>query len=230
MKIDIKGVIVPSEDAVVYDYFGIPNTSPAKVADAIERAGDEDLDIDINSGGGDVFAGSEIYSAIRAYRGKVMIHVVGLAASAASVIACAAKSDIAPTAQMMVHNVSTVARGDSNDMDQYADMLRQANKSVAAAYVAKAKMTEADALELMDAETWITSREAVDWGLIDSISENLNSNNGGSEEEAKALDCVQLAASVSGCGLLPSSVIDSTKKLLRERKEKCDKLLNYFSI
>ena len=227
MKIDIKGTIVPTAHADVYDFFGIPNVSPGKVIDALDKAGGEDVDIDISSGGGDVFAGSEIYSAIRAYRGAVNIHIVGIAASAASMIACAAKSDIAPTAQMMVHNVSTVADGDCNDMDQYAVMLRQANRAIAAAYVSKSHRPEQEWLDLMDVETWLTAQDAVDRGLIDSISDNLNSNNGGAK--ADQLDNVQLAASVGGCGLLPLSVINSTKKLLAERKAKRAELENYFA-
>lgn len=84
MKIDIKGVIIPDSDAWIYDYFGEQYTSPSVVANALAEADGDDVDIDINSGGGDVFSGSEIYSAIRAYTGTVRIHVVGVAASAAA--------------------------------------------------------------------------------------------------------------------------------------------------
>lgn len=119
MRIAIKGTIIPSDEAWIYDWFGIENTNPRAVLKSIDAAAGEDLDVDINSGGGDVFAGSEIYSALRGYDGKVRIHVVGLAASAASVIACAAHSDISPTGQMMVHNVSTYSEGDYHDMALY---------------------------------------------------------------------------------------------------------------
>lgn len=213
MKIDIKGTIVPTAHADVYDFFGIPNVSPGKVIDALDKAGGEDVDIDISSGGGDVFAGSEIYSAIRAYRGAVNIHIVGIAASAASVIACAAKSDIAPTAQMMVHNVSTWAAGNYHDMDHASNMLKQANRAIAAAYVEKSGMSEKDALDLMDAETWITAQDAVDYGLIDKIA---GSQNSVQDEDAS----VRLAASVGG--MLPPSVINKMQK----RKQA---LLDYFS-
>lgn len=76
MKIDIKGAIVPNDDAWIYDWFGETYTSPKNVSAALEEANGEDVDIEINSGGGDVFAGSEIYAAIRAYPGTVNIHVV----------------------------------------------------------------------------------------------------------------------------------------------------------
>ena len=213
MKIDIKGAIVSNDDAWIYDWFGESYASPAKVSAALEEANGEDVDIEINSGGGDVFAGSEIYAAIRAYPGTVNIHVVGLAASAASVIACAAKSDIAPTAQMMVHNVSTWAAGNYHDMDHASNMLKQANRAIAAAYVEKSGMSEKDALDLMDAETWITAQDAVDYGLIDKIA---GSQNSVQDEDAS----VRLAASVGG--MLPPSVINKMQK----RKQA---LLDYFS-
>lgn len=213
MKIDIKGAIVSNDDAWIYDWFGESYVSPAKVSAALEEANGEDVDIEINSGGGDVFAGSEIYAAIRAYPGTVNIHVVGLAASAASVIACAAKSDIAPTAQMMVHNVSTWAAGNYHDMDHASNMLKQANRAIAAAYVEKSGMSEKDALDLMDAETWITAQDAVDYGLIDKIA---GSQNSVQDEDAS----VRLAASVGG--MLPPSVINKMQK----RKQA---LLDYFS-
>lgn len=213
MKIDIKGAIVPNDDAWIYDWFGETYTSPKNVSAALEEANGEDVDIEINSGGGDVFAGSEIYAAIRAYPGTVNIHVVGLAASAASVIACAAKSDIAPTAQMMVHNVSTWAAGNYHDMDHASNMLKQANRAIAAAYVEKSGMSEKDALDLMDAETWITAQDAVDYGLIDKIA---GSQNSVQDEDAS----VRLAASVGG--MLPPSVINKMQK----RKQA---LLDYFS-
>ena len=213
MKIDIKGVIVPDSDAWIYDYFGEQYTSPSVVANALAEADGDDVDIDINSGGGDVFSGSEIYSAIRAYTGTVRIHVVGVAASAASVIACAAKSDISPTAQLMVHNVSTFAIGNYHDMDNASQMLQQANRAIAAAYVEKSGMTEEDALALMDAETWITAQDAVDYGLIDSIAGSKNSVPDGDAS-------VRLAASVGG--MLPPSVINKMQK----RKQA---LLDYFA-
>lgn len=213
MKIDIKGAIVSNDDAWIYDWFGETYTSPKNVSAALEEANGEDVDIEINSGGGDVFAGSEIYAAIRAYPGTVNIHVVGLAASAASVIACAAKSDIAPTAQMMVHNVSTWAAGNYHDMDHASNMLKQANRAIAAAYVEKSGMSEKDALDLMDAETWITAQDAVDYGLIDKIAGSQNSVQDGDAS-------VRLAASVGG--MLPPSVINKMQK----RKQA---LLDYFS-
>ena len=161
MRIDIKGTIISNDDKWIYELFEYDNTSPNDVIKAIDQANGEPLEVYINSGGGDIFAGSEIYSALRSYKGEVNIHVVGFAASAASVIACAGKSDISPTAMFMVHNVSGRAQGDYHVMDKSSDVLRTANKSIAAAYMAKTGMSEKEALAMMDQETWLTAQQAV---------------------------------------------------------------------
>ena len=170
MRIDVKGVIVPNDDAWIYDWCEIENTPPKNVLSALAEADGAEVDVYINSGGGDVFAGSEIYSALREYKGNVNIHVVGLAASAASVVACAGKSDISPTAMVMVHNVSSYARGDWRAMAKESSTLKQANRAIAAAYCEKTGMSEAEALDLMGKETWLTANDAVELGLIDAIS------------------------------------------------------------
>lgn len=214
MRIDVKGVVIPDNYAWIYDIFEEPYVSPGKVHAALEEANGEDIDIDINSGGGDVFAGSEIYEAIRAYPGNVNIHVVGVAASAASVIACAGHSDITPTGQIMVHNVSCYSGGDYRDHDKMSDTLKQANRAIAAAYVAKSKMSEQDALDLMNTETWLTGSDAVEWGLIDEISENKNANKPTDEED------IRMAAAAGR--MIPASVVD---KMLKKQQN----LIEFFS-
>ena len=86
-RVDVKGQIVESGNAWVYDWLGIENTSPRKVIMALQEAAGEDVEIYINSPGGSVHAASEIYTELRAYQGKVRIKITGIAASAASVIA-----------------------------------------------------------------------------------------------------------------------------------------------
>lgn len=174
MRINVYGDIVNNDDAWIYDYLSMDCSCPARVTAALQEADGQPVDVYINSGGGDIFAGSEIYSAIRGYTGKVTLHVVGLAASAASVIACAGHCLISPTAMMMVHNVSATANGDCHDMDKTAETLRKANSAIAAAYVAKTGMTEEEALAMMDHETWITAKEAVAHKLADGLEEAAN--------------------------------------------------------
>lgn len=199
MRIDVKGTIVSNDDKWIYEWFEMDATCPNDVIKAIDQANGEPLEVYINSGGGDIFAGSEIYSALRSYKGKVNIHVVGFAASAASVIACAGKSDISPTAMFMVHNVSGAARGDYRIMDKSSEVLQTANKSIAAAYMAKTGMSEQEALAMMDQETWLTAQQAVEKGLIDKIAENQN---------------LKLVAAYQ-TSLIPQSVIDKVRNIVK---------------
>lgn len=171
MRCSIKGVIVSNDDKWMYDWLGMDATSPKDVHDAIKQANGEPLDIDINSGGGNVFAGSEIYSALRSYTGDVRLHIVGQACSAASVIACAGYCDMTPTAMLMIHNVSMAASGDYRDLEHAADVLQTANRSIAAAYRAKTGKSEEELLAYMDAETWMTADDAVAAGFVDAIAQ-----------------------------------------------------------
>ena len=221
-RIKINGAIVSNDDAWIYDMFDIEHACPKCIEQQINDANGEDLDIDINSGGGDVFSGSAIYSAIRAYKGNVNIHVTGIAASAASVIACAAHSDISPTAQLMVHCVSAYVDGNHNDLAKESADLQKADRAIAAAYTAKSGMSEKDALDLMENETWIPADDAVGYGLIDEIASNLNGACGGGDgsKKKKNAEPDRMAASVSG--LLPPSVIDK----MQNRKQQ---LIDYFA-
>lgn len=169
MKISINGDIISNNDKWVYDWLEYDATCPKDIHSAIERANGETLEVYINSGGGDVFSGNEIYETLRTYPGEVHIHIIN-AASAASVIACARKSDIAPTGMLMVHNVSSTAQGDYHDMDKSSEILQKANRALAAAYSAKSGKSETEILAMMDRETWLTGQEAVEAGLVDAIS------------------------------------------------------------
>ena len=169
MKISIRGPIVSSNQHRLYQFYGIEATSPRSVADALAKGNGERAEVEINSGGGEIFAASEIYTALRSYAGGVHIRIVGLAASAASIIAMAGESEMTPTGMMMIHNVQTEASGDYRQMEHTAGTLRDANHAISSAYVAKTGRPEAEIAAMMDAETWITAERAVELGLVDRV-------------------------------------------------------------
>ena len=176
-KINIKGPIISSQQQWIYDYFGIEATSPSKVNKILDSImTNEDLEIEINSSGGDISAGSEIYTTIRGYnKGNKKTNIVGSAFSAGSVVAMASESYMSPTAMMMIHKVSSGTDGNSDDMDKMSKILKVADRTVANAYIAKSGMTMKDALKMMAEETWLTAQQAKDKGLIDGIMfENTN--------------------------------------------------------
>jgi ATP-dependent protease ClpP protease subunit len=169
MKISIRGPIVSSNQHRLYQFYGMEATSPRSVADALAKGNGERAEVEINSGGGEIFAASEIYTALRNYAGGVIVRIVGLAASAASIIAMAGESEMTPTGMMMVHNVQTKASGDYRQMEHTAGTLRDANHAILSAYIAKTGRPEAEIAAMMDAETWITAERAVELGLVDRV-------------------------------------------------------------
>lgn len=171
-RIDIKGDIVSNEISKFYDWFKWDCTTPRKVANVIATAApDEPLDVYINSGGGYVDAGNEIYSTLLSHRERVKIHIESIAASAASIIAMAGRSEISPVGILMIHNVSGGASGDYHEMEKTAEILKQYNAALCAAYCAKTGKKLDDMLKLMDRETWLTAEQAVRMGFVDKIME-----------------------------------------------------------
>lgn len=169
MKISIRGPIVSSNQHRFYQWYGMEATSPKSVADALAKGNGERAEVEINSGGGEIFAASEIYTALRNYAGGVHIRIVGLAASAASIIAMAGESEMTPTGMMMIHNVQTETSGDYRQMEHTAGTLRDANHAIISAYIAKTGRPEAEIAAMMDAETWVTADRAVELGLVDRV-------------------------------------------------------------
>jgi ATP-dependent protease ClpP protease subunit len=171
MKIDIKGPIIADGDQFIYDWFGIPATSPQNINKSMMKAElNEELEVEINSGGGSVFAGSEIYTKLKDYDGNVKIKIVGIAASAASVIAMAGDQLLmSPTAQIMIHNSACYADGDHNSLEHTAKVLKGIDESIANAYEPKTGIPHDELLELMSKETWLTSQVALEKNFIDEV-------------------------------------------------------------
>ncbi len=168
-RIRIAGAIVPNELKWIYDWFEMEcfciNDLRKELTDE-----NEELEIEINSPGGSVFVGSEIYSVLKKHKGNVTIHIVGLAASIASVIAMAGdKTCISPTAEFMIHNVTAKGSGDYRDMAHLSEVLEKSNSTLANAYVLKTGLQKDEILEMMNKETWLTPEEAKEKGFVDEI-------------------------------------------------------------
>jgi len=204
MKISIKGPIIPNNDQRIYDWLEIEATSPKKVADQIEKANSEDLEVEINSGGGSVFDASEIYTALKSYAGNVTVKITGIAASAASVIAMAGRKVLmSPTSQMMLHNASAWVQGDYRDFDHASDFLKNVNQTIANAYSLKSGKPHSELLSMMNAETWLTPQQALEHNLIDGIMFR---------------EGVGAVASTYDSGLLPKQVIDKLRNELKDKQ------------
>ncbi len=126
----------------------------------------------MNSPGGDCFAAAQIYNMLRDYKGKVTVKVDGLAASAASVIATAGDQVlVSPVSMLMIHNPSTVAMGDTVEMQKAIEMLSEVKASIINAYQEKTGLSRNKLSELMDEETWMDAGKAVELHFADGVIE-----------------------------------------------------------
>ncbi|OSB17038.1 peptidase [Clostridium sporogenes] len=133
-------------------------------------AGTGDITVWINSPGGDVFAAAQIYNMLMEYTGKVTVKIDGLAASAASVIAMAG-GDVymSPVSMLMIHNPSTIAIGDSEEMLRAKALLDEVKESIINAYELKTGLSRTKLSHLMDAESWMNANKAIELGFADKI-------------------------------------------------------------
>lgn len=192
-KIQMRGPIIPNNSQEVYDYYGMEAVSAKAIMDALPDDG-SDVVVEVNSNGGLVTAGSDIYTALRNYAGKVTVEVTGMAASAASfAIMGADVVKISPTAQIMIHKALLPhMSGNSDELEQAANALKASDQAILNAYVQKTGLDRDTLLELMKNETYMSAERAVELGFAD---------------EVMTFDDVGAVASLSD-GLLPQAVVD----------------------
>lgn len=133
-------------------------------------SGSGDITVFINSVGGDVIAAAQIYNMLMEYKGNVTVKIDGIAASAASVVAMAGTQILmSPVSSMMIHNPMTGAFGDTEEMQKAISMLSEVKESIINAYEIKTGLSRAKISRLMDAETWMNAKKAVELGFADDI-------------------------------------------------------------
>lgn len=160
-------------DQIGEDWFGGSGLSAKAFSDVLSSVGNGPLVVEINSPGGNVWDGLSIYNMLRARSSTVTTRVVGVAASIASIIALAGDSvEMSDASLMMIHDPSGVASGTSEDMRKMADALDQHAEVLAGVYSKKTGINASKIRDAMRSETWFTAAEALDFGLIDSISES----------------------------------------------------------
>lgn len=141
-----------------------------RIDGALRAIGNKDVTVNINSPGGDVFEGIAIYNRLREHQGKVNVKVLGLAASAASIIAMAGDSvEIGASSFLMIHNAWVLAVGNRHDMREIADFLEPFDRALADVYTARSSQSLEDVQKAMDAETWFNGSQAVELGYADAL-------------------------------------------------------------
>lgn len=157
-------------DVIGEDFWTGGGVTSKRVAAALRSIGEQDVFVDINSPGGDFFEGVAIYNILRAHPHKVTVRILGLAASAGSLIAMAGDEvQIGKAGFMMVHNAWVMAIGNRHDMREAADAMEPFDDAMATVYSDRAGVKKSKAAEWMDAETWFNGEQALDAGLADAF-------------------------------------------------------------
>lgn len=186
-------------DQIGYDSWTGEGVTAKRIAGALRSIGRGDVTVNINSPGGDVFEGLAIYNLLREHQGKVTVKVLGLAASAASVIAMAGDEiEIARSAFLMIHNSWSVAVGNRNDMREFADWLEPFDRAIADIYSVRSGIDQKTAIKMMDAETWMNGSDAVDSGFADGLLASDTVSSGDAKASAHTVRRLELALRSSG--------------------------------
>lgn len=176
----------------------------------------DDIDIWINSPGGDCVAAAQIYNMLMEYKGHITVKVDGIAASAASVIAMAGDVVMmSPVSMLMIHNPMTVAIGDSSEMLKAKDMLNSVKESIINAYEKKTSLNRNKISNLMDAETWMDVNKAIQLGFCDGLLERNKKENSNSSKTYQDINL-----NTNSMLFSRKSVTNSLNEKIRERIRK----------
>lgn len=172
-KAETEGELQLYGDISSQSWYGDELTPKQFKAD-LDALGDvTNLNIYINSGGGDVFAGQAIHSMLKRHKATKTVYIDGLAASIASVIAMAGDKIIMPkNAMMMIHRAWSFAIGNAGDMRKMADDMDKIDESIEATYETKTGKSKKKIKEMMEAETWMTAEDALKDGFADEIEQD----------------------------------------------------------
>lgn len=219
----LAGTVVDSEGALFMEALEQDYISAKNVEKILAEAGGEEVIFNLNSGGGSVNAGSEIYTMLSSYSGRVVVNITSLSASIASVFMLGADEvNISHQAQIMIHqphfrNEDVV---DKLSLERSLNMLDSTEKSIAKVYMKKTGLSEDEILDMMFKETWLTSDQALELGFVDNIFNDTEESVEGVEDlvamvstTGKQLETLQLLNEMKGTPM-DKTFFEKVKSLL----------------
>lgn len=178
--------VITMFEPIGYDYWTDGGVTARKVTAQLRAIGDRPVEVQINSGGGDMFEGLAIYNVLREHPQDVTIKIMGMAASAASIIAMAGDQvEIGAASFVMIHNCWVVAAGNRHDFLETAAWLAPFDQAMTDVYVHRTAQKASDVAKWMDAETWMSGTTAIANGFADEL---LGADQITVDDDAKASD------------------------------------------
>ncbi|MFH5927072.1 head maturation protease, ClpP-related [Roseomonas xinghualingensis] len=220
--------VITMYDVIGEDFWSGGGVTAKRVAAALRSIGERDVEVHLNSPGGDMFEGIAIYNMLREHPAKVTVKVLGLAASAASIVAMAGDEiQIGAASFLMIHNCWVMAVGNRFDMKETAEWLEPFDKAMADVYAARSGQDRAKVEEWMAAGggdgTYFSGSQAVDLGFADAV---LSADAMTESPEARADGRAKsdlLRAEIALCGKMPRT---EARALLNKIKGKPDAALD----
>lgn len=170
VELRIEGEIVDDDDTWAYEWLGIQHVTPNAFREELAKYKGKDLTVWIDSLGGVVWAAAGIYNALMEHQGRVTVKIDGKVLSAATIIAMAGDEVLmSPAAVMMVHNPWVHVAGDADSLRHMAGVLDEIKEAIINAYEIKTGLTRDELERLMDEETWMSARKAVELGFADGL-------------------------------------------------------------
>lgn len=186
VKAESKDNTISILDVIGEDWWTGEGVTSKRIAGALRAIGDDrDVVVNINSPGGDMFEGIAIYEQLRQHNGHVTVNVLGMAASAASIIAMAGDTiNIGRPSFFMIHNCWCLAAGNRHDLAQVAEQLGPFDAAMADVYHARTGVDAKEIAAMMDKETWLNGSAAVDMGFADALLEGIELDEGDTKSAA----------------------------------------------
>jgi len=208
------------ETLSIYDEIGFWGVQAKDFRTSLAAVKSSTINVEINSPGGDVFAGVAIYNMLKSSGKEIVVKVMGVAASAASLIAMAGdKIQMPKNTMLMVHNPWSFAMGNADELREHADTLDKIGNSLLGTYMAKTGMAEDEMKALLAKDTWLTADEALEMGFATEVTDEIK------VKAAFDLDRADLPATVQAAlGLTPKATEKTPEEIAAEEKAEADRL------
>jgi len=216
IELKIDGDIVMDDDFWSM-LFGTENVTPKGFMAELDQYKGKNINVWINSYGGDVYAASRIYTALKQHKGNVTVKVDGVAISAASVIAMAGDEILmSPTSILMIHNPWGNFQGEAEDLRHGADVLDEVKQTIINAYQLKTGKSRNKISQMMDEETWMSAKKAVSQGFADGMLYSQSKEDDDTETEENAPENSFMFSRIS----IQNKATNSIKHLIDEYNKK----------